>query len=67
MTYYILKFEQFFNGRDIADGVQSLDNRYTDLKRAMEIADLWHSKFPEARIRVQQANIKTIYDSQKEL
>ena len=66
MTFYVVKFEQFFNGRDIADGIQSLDNRYTSLKQAMELADLWHSKFPEARVRVQQVNMTTVYDSKEE-
>ena len=66
MTYYIVRFEQFFNGRDIADGLQSIDNRYSDLKRAMEVAVFWESKFPEARIRVQQVNIEDVYDSSQE-
>ena len=66
MTYYIVRFEQFFNGRDITDGLQSIDNRYSDLKRAMEVAVFWESKFPEARIRVQQVNIEDVYDSSQE-
>lgn len=66
MTYYVVKFEQFFNGRDICDGLQSLDNRYTNLKKAMEIAMFWQSKFPDARIVVQQVNLETVYDSYQE-
>ena len=65
MTYYVVEFEQFFNGRDISDGLQSLDNRYTNLQRAMEVADVWHSKFPDARIRVRQVVLETIYDSKE--
>ena len=64
-TYYVVKFEQFFEGHSISDGVQSLDNRYSSLKQAMEVATLWELKFPEARIRVERITVESVYDSKE--
>ena len=61
MTYYVVRFEQFFNGHDIADGLQSLDNRYTDFERAKKVADIWHEHFPSAKISVHEVTSNNIY------
>ena len=53
MEYYKVMYEQFFDGRDIADALICNTRRNTE-KEAIELAKLWLNEFPKSRVRVQK-------------